>query len=172
MSNRFFAREQAPGHDDTEIHRQTVAGGLFPLKDGRQFLAPERSIRGGFVPRNVGHGMFALAFGDFLILPTARPWQAGLIFEGADSFFPCEFAAFLDELMPPEFALQIPTRADEFLVLAVSHFIFVNEVIIEPHTLSRRARPSHETILAAGHEGHPRRDLCSLDQPGFQADRL
>src|SRR5215470_5475165 len=95
---------------------QIAARRLFPLKDRRQFLAPERGVSGGFVPRDVCGRIFGFAFWKVLIHPTARPRQTSAVFEFAYRFFPCEFAPALDDRMAPELALQITSRADELLV--------------------------------------------------------
>ncbi len=64
---------------------QVVARRLLPLKDRWQFFATERGVSGGFIPCNVSHGMLGLAFGNFLIPPTARPRQACQVIECAES---------------------------------------------------------------------------------------
>src|SRR5215475_13281395 len=103
--NRFPACEQAPGHRNACNICQAVARRLLPLKDRWQLFSTECGVSGGFIPCNVSHRMFGLAFGNFLIFPTARPWQAGLVFECAESLLPLNFAFILDELAPPEFAI-------------------------------------------------------------------
>src|SRR5262245_60235762 len=101
--------------------------------------------------------MIALALRVLLIRPGARTGETGAVLEFRYGGLPWDFAPTLFDRVPPILAFAIAAVIDELLVVAITHFILIDEIITELHAAIRRPPPTRQAVLPAVDENHARR---------------